>query len=124
MTLTSNFGKVENDGHRLSWIVDNISAAVDFEGHIDGAAYSPENALVLVITGPGTVNYSDKLYGFSINGDLVFESNEPKEYWLYYLASHVNHETAVVCISKGHKDDWYFSINPKTGKLEPLNRAY
>ena len=58
------------------------------------------------------------------NGEIKFDVTEPREYWFYYLASHVNFEMAVVCVSKGNALDWYFSVDPDSGELHPLNRSY
>lgn len=124
MKLKYHFGKTEKENRQLNWQVDSTSTSIDFDGRIVGSAYSPGNELVLVLTGSESENHANKLYGFRISGELIFETNEPKGYSFYYLSSHVNHETAVVCISKGHSLDGYYSIDPSNGKLEPLNRAY
>ena len=124
MTLKSNIGIFDTNGHRLSWEINNSKAAVEVDGRIDHTAYSSIHELVLVLAGPDEENYSNRLYGFRTTGELVFLVNEPKDYWFYYLASHVQHETAVVCISKDHKFDCYYSIDPNDGTLERLNRAY
>ena len=122
--LISHFGEVSESLHSLTWKIGNEIGTFQTEDDIISSAYSPKNNLVLLLTQSDNAEFSNRLLGLESDGEIRFDVKEPKEYWFYYLSSHVNCETAVVCISKGNALDWYFSINPESGELRSLNRSY
>ncbi len=124
MKLLPNYGKTGQNKHTLTWQVGEECVQAEFCDQIHGSAYSPTNELLLVLTGLEGKNTSDKLHGLRRSGEKIFEVSEPEGYSFYYLSSHIYHETAVVCVSKGNTLDWFFSIDPSSGELKPLNRAY
>ncbi|ELV8623127.1 TPA: hypothetical protein ACGUPG_004540 [Vibrio vulnificus] len=124
MALKSHFGFISEGSHRLSWKLNGNLQSVLLEDKVTCTAYSETHDLVLVLTSSDGSSVGDKLIGYRGSGQLLFEVNEPLDYSFYYLSSHIHHETAVVCISKCHRYDWFYAINPETGQLESLNRAY
>lgn len=124
MALIYHFGKKEDGGHGLSWDLDGSRVKVDFEDCVHAAVFSKTHKLVLVLIVDEGKDNPKYLLGFKPDGKKTFKVGPPEGYSFYYLASHLHHETAVVCCSNGHGLDWYFSIDPKTGELGSLNRAY
>ena len=124
MSLIGNFGKVAANLHSLTWEIGSVVGTFQTEDKITCSAYSPENNLVLLLAQSGEATCSNRLVALKENGEIKFDVTEPSDYWFYYLASHVNYEMAVVCRSKGNALDWYFSVDPDSGELHPLNRSY
>lgn len=105
----------------LSFINGDDVIEVRFDSKIMQAALEESLGLVLVILENES---NQKLVALNIDGTQRFSVAPPKGWTFYYLSAHINHALAVVCVSENERFDWFFSIDPNTGLLQSLNRAY
>ena len=111
-------------------IIDNILLSfpngddvieIRFDSKIRQAAVDENLGIVLVILENES---GQKLVALNSDGTERFSVPPPKDWNFYYLSTHINHALAVVCVSPKERFDWFFSIDPNTGVLQSLNRAY
>lgn len=125
MSLITNFGQISVDKHIFSWPDNNVSHTFHTEDEIYDSAISSSHQLILLLTRPSTAQTCDRLVGLNQTGTVRFEVAAPDDYQFYYLSAHLHFETAVVCINRAkEKFDWFYAIDPQTGRLSSLNRAY
>jgi len=124
VSLISRFGRIRNNQRLLEWSVGGVTGGFETRGKIVDSAYSPSSDLILVLVQSAEVDFANRLIGITVNGQIKFDVCEPEGHYFYYLASHINCETSVICSPKSFGLDWFYSVNPDSGELTALNRAY
>ncbi len=74
-------------------------------------------------------NAPDRLLAYNYGGEELFAIMPPENYLFYRLDFHTQSPAGVAVVCQGESDpygrmDWYFGINPKTGKLTKIGLAY
>lgn len=125
MSLVTNFGQISADKHVFSWPNEGSTHSFRCKNEICDSAISLSHQLILLLTRQPVTQTCNQLVGLNQNGNIRFEIQAPDDYEFYYLSAHVRFETAVVCINRAkQKLDWFYAIDPQTGQLSSLNRAY
>jgi hypothetical protein len=114
----------EKNKNNISWFLNNNFIDVDCP-NLDTARYFSNANIILALSGEG--NYPDKLTGYNVTGERIFQVPPPKNYLFSYLTTHPSNPIAVVCSGKEKIEgwyDWHFGIDSNKGTLTRLSPAY
>jgi len=116
--------KVDKSTNTISWYLDKKPIKIVCE-NLDSAKLFSKFKIVIALVGSG--NYPSNLIGFSVEGNTKFEIKAPEGFVFSYLTEHPTAGIAVVCGGNEKTDgwyDWYYAVDPKTGKLTKHCPAY
>lgn len=112
---------------KTSWKINGEEISINLE-KIRCAEYYEKSNVVVFITENQSSN-TDKLIVYNIEGEQIFNTNEPEGYQFEYLTSHPKAEIAVICgiidieNSTESWSDFYFNVDLEDMKLKRLGVA-
>ncbi|WHX24862.1 hypothetical protein QNH47_11775 [Virgibacillus halodenitrificans] len=114
---------LDREKNIVIWNFDGNTIKVK-EVEVDSGTIIQDLGLVLLID--EKVKENKKLLIYTAQGKKMIEANSPNGYHFSYVTTHPKIEPAVVCYedkSSGWQD-WYFSIDLKTGEFKKHGKAY